>query len=425
MNAFRRGWFVEDGPWLRFPHLMPQVGWAIALIVVTVLTAAMVLVPSPAPTPVEAAAGLLSLAIIVIGYFTFGRFGLRPDRSGLPLQILLIGTTSIGAAFSPNVVWFQFFLYPAMWLSSKTVRGALIANVITFVATSTFAIGIVDRGPVTLRDIVIHFAFQSLGFLSSVAFGLWMAWLVSYSLERTDLLTELAGAQRKLEALSRQAGADAERRRISGDLHDAIAQSLASEVMLAQKLRRELEAGQPERLDETVALMEDIARDALKETRLLIAETAPPPAAHMDLADAASLLISRFERQTGITVQSTISPEVRGAQTRDAEVVVLRVIQEGLANVRKHAHASVVSVRIDQSDVTAVEVRDDGVGLRVGSAVDGDSGYGLPGMRERVEQLGGSLVLCSGSDSTERPGTILRVEIPTATRASREAVRIS
>jgi signal transduction histidine kinase len=89
------------------------------------------------------------------------------------------------------------------------------------------------------------------------------------------------------------------------------------------------------------------------------------------------------------------------------EQELYRVAQEALNNVLKHAHASRATVRLETcADRAVLEVTDDGVGFEAG--LRGGDGYGLPGMRERAERLGGTLTV----ESAPGAGTRVRVEVP-------------
>jgi signal transduction histidine kinase len=100
------------------------------------------------------------------------------------------------------------------------------------------------------------------------------------------------------------------------------------------------------------------------------------------------------------------------------EITLLRAAQEALVNVRRHAHARHVTVTLSyMADVAVLDVRDDGVGFDP-VALPGEpgrhGGLGLVAMRERVEALGGSLVI----ESATRHGCTLVVELPTQTRGA-------
>ena len=95
----------------------------------------------------------------------------------------------------------------------------------------------------------------------------------------------------------------------------------------------------------------------------------------------------------------------------EAEATLLRVAQEALANVRKHAHASQVELTLSYiGDTLILDVQDDGVGLDARSPADELSGFGLHSMRERLARLGGSLAI----ESAPGEGLTLAVTLPTA-----------
>jgi signal transduction histidine kinase len=106
-------------------------------------------------------------------------------------------------------------------------------------------------------------------------------------------------------------------------------------------------------------------------------------------------------------------PEPPGALPRDVEVVLLRAAQEALANVRRHAHASHVRLRLAAEHGTAeLEVLDDGLGIADGTP----EGIGLRGMRERVAAGGGELQVAAAPAG----GTRVRVRVPAAVGAPGE-----
>ena len=99
--------------------------------------------------------------------------------------------------------------------------------------------------------------------------------------------------------------------------------------------------------------------------------------------------------------------EGEGRLRPEAEQELYRVAQEALNNVLKHAHASRVAVRLDvAADRATLEVADDGVGFE--PSLRGGDGFGLPGMRERAQRLGGTLDI----ESAPGAGTRVRVEVP-------------
>ncbi|MET4637854.1 sensor histidine kinase [Mycetocola sp. 2940] len=352
-------------------------------------------------------AAWIALALIGVLYAAFGRrligAGDRepPPTSMAPsiaLQVGLILILAVGAAFQPNIVTAQVIVYPLLWVVSLTRKQAVLANIGASVTiTVGFIIGIDEGAAGILQGLFI--GGLSLGF--SLALGLWITNIAEYGEERQRLLDDLQAAQGELAALSRDAGATAERERIAREIHDTIAQSLTSVVMLAQRARLE----QPT-ADSTLEMIESTAREALSEARSLVAANAGLPQRDASLADTLARLGERFTRETGVTVTTEASPT---ELPRDVEVVLLRCVQEGLANVRKHANARAASVTITQSDTSVrLRVADNGRGL--GGFQPGDEhGFGLSGMRDRVGLVGGSLTV---ADATSGSGTELTVDIP-------------
>ena len=195
-----------------------------------------------------------------------------------------------------------------------------------------------------------------------------------------------------------------ERRRIARELHDETGQALTS-VLLGLKAVEEAPTDEERR--ESLATLREIAVAALQDVRRLAVELRPKALDDFGLAPALERLVTLFTEQTGIPVDL----EHRLGETRlpaGAETALYRITQEALTNVVKHARASRVSVVLTRKDtsVTAV-IEDDGQGIDVEALHE--SGFGLLGMRERVELLGGRLQVEGGAN-----GTAVIAEVPIA-----------
>ncbi|GGE97160.1 sensor histidine kinase [Mycetocola zhadangensis] len=354
----------------------------------------------------EGWAAFVSLVMLCLVYYLFGRRlvgatdRVPPPTSMAPsitFQALLAIIVAVGAAFEPNVVTAQAIAFPLIWVVSLNTRQAVIANIFAAIVIAVgFGIGL---GGATGAIQALFVAGLSLAF--SLALGLWITSIANYAEERDRLLAELRATQGELEGMSRIAGATAERERIAREIHDTIAQSLTSIVMLAQRAR--LEQPTPET---ALELIESTARDALGEARALVTANAGLPSTDASLAETLSRLGERFSRETSVAVTTHVT---LSGLPRDIEVVLLRCAQEGLANVRKHAAARTASVTVSstESSVT-LEIRDDGRGLR-GYTPGDERGFGLSGMRDRVGLVGGTLTV---TDADTASGTILTVDIP-------------
>ncbi|MDR1808083.1 MAG: sensor histidine kinase [Propionibacteriaceae bacterium] len=246
--------------------------------------------------------------------------------------------------------------------------------------------------------------------------GLFMERVIRWGEDRLSLVQALDTAQARSVALEREAAALEERARIAQDIHDTIAQDLAGMAMVAERVRRQAdtlaEAAEPDArrrvadtLGDSVATLTAATRATLAETRALIAGTMPVTLTST-LPEALRRLADRYEREAGLVVTVTATEERLG---REAQVVLLRCAQEGLANVRKHAAASHVTVTLTtRGDTATLAVADDGVGI--GDAVAEGPGFGLEGLRDRVRLAGGELRLEPNGPGA--PGCRLVVTVP-------------
>jgi signal transduction histidine kinase len=321
-----------------------------------------------------------------------------PLTSGL-LQAALIALLAIGTSIEPTMMLLQTLVLPLIWMTSRSTRQSVIVTLLNAVVL-TIAYGAADGFSPGM--VLGGFVTSGLSASFSIALGLWITRIAEWGAERQRLLAELTAAQHGQEAASREAGAAAERARLAREVHDTIAQSLTSIVMLAERSRRDGSR-------EAIALIEDAAREALREARALVVVESSAADPSGSLAEALRRLGDRFSRETGLRVAVDASPVT---VPRDVQVVLLRCAQEGLANVRKHADAQEASLRLTIDRDAMLVVSDDGRGL-AGWRPDGqDRGFGLSGMRERVDLVGGSLEARDGDTA----GTILTVRIPLPVR---------
>lgn len=356
--------------------------------------AAAVIVVTSGPALYDVIAGGIAIALLVGSWLLAGRRAFEGDTRSIVFSIALVLATGLLVSVNPILAMAQTISYPLVWMLSRDLRWALVFNAAISLAVAGGML--ISTGSLLSAGIT---AVLSLAF--SIAFGLWITRIATLSEERRTLLEELTAAQAELAVLHRDAGVTSERERLARELHDTIAQSLAGLVLLSQRARRDLAAGRL--ADATLGLIEDGARDALAETRALVAGAAPVELS-AGLPAALVRLAERFERETGIDVAtSTGGTEV--ALDRDAEVVLLRSAQEGLANIRKHAEASRARLELAVGDgVAALTVRDDGRGFDPASA---HGGFGLSGLRDRLALVGGTVDVAS-----EAGATTLTVRLP-------------
>jgi signal transduction histidine kinase len=141
----------------------------------------------------------------------------------------------------------------------------------------------------------------------------------------------------------------------------------------------------------------ETARQNLAEARGLVAALSPADLQAAPLPEALGRLASRFEAETGLPARFEVRGDPRPLAANQ-EVVLLRSAQEALANVRKHAGAGAVTVSLRFEGAGAVlSVADDGGGFDPAVPT---GGFGLAGMRRRVEEIGGALTIHSGPAGT-------------------------
>jgi signal transduction histidine kinase len=238
----------------------------------------------------------------------------------------------------------------------------------------------------------------------TVAFGNYIGRIITQSGERASLIAQLEATRAELAEVSRQAGIMAERQRLAGEIHDTLAQGFSSILMLIQAAEAQLELS-PVTARSQLGLAAQTARENLAEARTLVGGLASAQLQAGTLEDALRRITERASAELGL--QATFATDGTSRRLSAAtEVVLLRTGQEALANVRKHAAAHNVAVRLCySSDRVRLEVSDDGAGFDP-AIVNG--GYGLRGMRARVDEAGGTFSVRSAP--TE--GTSVQVEVP-------------
>lgn len=223
------------------------------------------------------------------------------------------------------------------------------------------------------------------------------------SLERGELIRELSASRATVAALSREAGVTAERERLAAEIHDTLAQGFTSILALVRAATAAV-GRDDDRVRRHLDLAADTARENLAEARALVGALAPVALDTASLTEALRRLAKRVTEECGVAVGCETAAEL-GALGTPTQVVVLRTVQEALANVRQHAGAGTALVRLDRTGATVVvTVADDGHGFDPHVPT---GGYGLRGIRTRAEQVGGTVRVDTGP-----AGTTLTVELP-------------
>ncbi len=211
----------------------------------------------------------------------------------------------------------------------------------------------------------------------------------------------------------RQTGVLRERQRMAHEIHDTLAQGFTSIVMNLEAAEGTLPPDLGERARHHLDQVRLTARESLTEARRLVWALRPEPLEKASLPEALGRLIERWSKESGVAASVTVTGTPRPLSP-EIETTLFRTAQEALANVRKHAHASRVALTLSyMSTMVALDARDDGVGFdpsETATQVRGraSGGFGLKGMRERIEQAGGTLCV----ESAPGEGSTLAVELP-------------
>ncbi len=223
---------------------------------------------------------------------------------------------------------------------------------------------------------------------------------------REEAVEALATAHRDNLALhdrllrqAHETGIAAERARLSRELHDTVAQGLVGVIRQLENLPSDLDPAVRERVDRA----EQAARDCLTEARRAVRALSPMQLQDAEVSDAVRALVEKWSLTHDIVAQVRVEgTPVAGA----GDDVVVRVVQESLANVARHAGADSVTVTLSWlGEELIVDVRDNGTGFDPDSAT---RGRGLDGMTERLHAAGGRLII----ESRPGEGTTVAAVVP-------------
>ncbi|HEY4226319.1 MAG TPA: sensor histidine kinase [Pseudolysinimonas sp.] len=316
---------------------------------------------------------------------------LRLPEAGHPALISVFMTGAIALNFALVLLdgWFGFlviatfsFAYAIVPWPAELVAVGATAFVAGWAQSSSFArdaVGIVGAALVILLNVVV---------MCGMSWGLRLA-----------------------ERSTQRAGAEAERTRLAGDIHDTLAQNFAG--IVTQLQAAEQAPDEVVRRRHTGAALE-LARDGLAEARRSVQALRPPALDGARLPEAIENVARRWSARTNIPVEMTTTGGERALRT-ETDVAMLRTAQEALTNIERHAAAERVRLTLRYGPRGALlEVRDDGKGFDPAQApatsgeAERHDGYGLIAMRERLESLAGRLVV----ESCPGKGTAILAEVP-------------
>jgi signal transduction histidine kinase len=365
--------------------------WDAFYLLVFAAVLAIVLISTPGS---KVAAGAATAALIP-WYLLVGRPLWTGRRRGMAAAAIYVTGlfTLFGVAQSqnPNAWFLSLAIAPQLFsfLSTRLAMGLGVA--LNFMAAAL----LVARYP-TAGTAAVAFTIAAAGGGFSVFYGTWVSRIIEQSAERAGIIDQLEATRAELDAAQHEAGRMAERQRLATDIHDTLAQGLTSILMLIQAAQADLDGSHP-RTSRHLDLAARTARENLAEARALVADLAPAQLDGSTLPDA----LRRLCVDADFDLSGTPRPLPIAT-----EVVLLRVCQEALANVRKHACAPSATVRLGYDpDAVRLEVSDDGAGFDPAQV---SGGYGLRGMRTRVAEAGGALTVRSSAGA----GTSVSATVP-------------
>lgn len=377
------------------------IGWTIAYVVAIVLGTVLSLGFEP-----ERPVATVAVSIVSIGWFVAwasrGSLAMLPTTRGVVVVGVTIGLWLVQVTLDREYVVVMFILFP------------LTAYVLTWWAAAPFVVLLTGAWIAVLAPdtdgVLDALALPVAVGAGTVVFSRWMEHLVDQSVERQSLIDELAATRSRLADAERAAGAAAERQRLAREVHDSVAQSLTSIVLLTGTIRPHVsDHDAAARVD----LLDSTARDGLASARRLV--RAEHHQREHDtsgsLTEVLGDLVAGATTGTDLVARAHISGTPRPLPG-PVEVVLARAAREGLANVVKHAHATRVDVTISYMDGSvALDVHDDGVGPPPSGGTTivagGTGGHGLADLERQVRALGGALELEGAAGS----GTTLSVSL--------------
>ena len=209
----------------------------------------------------------------------------------------------------------------------------------------------------------------------------------------------------RLQQQAEQLAVLGERQRLARELHDSVTQSLYSVILYANAAALALAAGKTDVTAGYLQELQETAQDGMRDMRLLIFQLHPPVLETEGLVAALQARLAAVENRAGLQTEFRIEGERRVPIAIESELYW--IAQEALNNVRKHASAKHVLVRVHFDDASVcLEVRDDGVGFDP-QAVPAEGRGGLRTIAERCERLGGRLT----HESSLGVGTRVMVEV--------------
>ncbi len=235
----------------------------------------------------------------------------------------------------------------------------------------------------------------------STIMGAFISSIIVQSSERQRLIDELTRSRANLMRVEREAGRLNERQRLARDIHDSLAQHFTSIIMHLSATKHSNFGTVQTQLQQA----EDAAREGLDEIRRIVKDMQPEKIEKASLIEAIEELAARWSAENSVLVKMNVTGTPRSL-TPSAETALLRISQEAMHNIIKHAQAKNVNITFSfMEDIFVMDIADDGLGFDTSKS---SNGFGLKTMRDRAEELNGTLTV----ESERGTGTAIAVSIP-------------
>lgn len=200
-----------------------------------------------------------------------------------------------------------------------------------------------------------------------------------------------------------------ERKRVAREIHDGPAQSMANIVMRAEFCQKLLDM-RPEKVRGELAALQDLVRSSLTDIRKIIFDLRPMVLDDLGLAPAIKRYLSDYKEQSDVQIDFIFIGQLKRLES-SIEVALFRIVQEAVNNIKKHARAQNAVVKIEMlPQKVNINIKDDGIGFDLNQVMADEEreGYGLIGIRERVQLLEGEFNISTAPGK----GTAISISVP-------------
>lgn len=384
------------------PTVSPLAAWTRARYVWPVAFMAAVVVAAQVWEDAAGSEGLRRDAIILATIALVGAWLWRAGLHRLRAGVMALAALTLALSGAPTGAFTGLILAVIMVAANSGLISSMTFTSVGAIAFALIAGSLPESvGPAR--------GFSMLTFVAAFAITRVVRQIIADQVRVAELLDRVRATEAKRVELAAERAKAEERERIAREMHDVLAHTLSAVAIQLQGTRMLLErrragADVIGNVDRSYRLAYEGMEELQQVVRALRSDALPGP-------ELLPRLVAEFEADTGVA--STYAEEgVRQPVGAEVAVTLYRCTQEALTNVRKHATPEQVEVRLRYgADAVELEVEDRGVGGRSSRGLPG-SGFGLLGMRERAELVGGQL------DATRTPsGFRVRVRLPIASAA--------